>query len=840
LLRKYRFDSLSIRTKVFIALLSGSFLLFSILGIVGYHHNKNMFERSIKDHLISVAEIQKHRIEEFAVSSRERINLVTSRTQLRINLKKYLSDPEERYLEEIYRFINDAKKASKDFVRIDVVSLNGDVLVSTSPDRVGKITKDLPKNREELREIKFPVQLIKDPKDNSLLMETHGPLLLDGELIGAVCLLSKASQLTKIVDDQTGLGASGETILADYGDNGARFLTPLRFDRESILNRFVDYNRSRSPIIKAFRGEKGFSLNYCDYRNIPIYSVTDFIPELNWGMVVKMDQSEAERQLLDIQLKLFETVLLMVPVIFLFSIFVSRFIGSPILRLTETAKKIRDGDYSSSADDSSKDEIGVLGKAFNQMTVELISTKRNLEEAQRISKIGSWELDLIENRFYWSDEIYEIFEVDRERTKPTYGQFLEIIYPEDRELVNQTYTTSLRKRDICNMDHRLLLKDGRVKYVNSHCETIFNEDNLPLKSYGTVQDISERKELELQLIEQKESAEVANRAKSHFLANISHEIRTPMNSIIGFTDASLKSEISNEVRRYIEKIDLSAKRLLTLVNDILDLSKLEQDKFEHQNICFYLPNLLKDISDKFREKAEQKGLSLSLNSSEDLNSCFSGDPHRIGQVLSNLLDNGIKFTETGGVEIAVEEREGVIYFQIIDTGIGIDEKFLETIFDCFTQADGSSTRKFGGTGLGVTISKRIVQKMGGKIWAESRVGVGSNFHFTLNLEKLECKDNCLYSETITYISPEQGEDSKALLEKREALDLEKTLLEIESGITMLQRGEINENFFSKLTDELSGSIEKESLKRFETAIDIYNFRDGIKRLEDIVSILKKR
>ena len=269
-------------------------------------------------------------------------------------------------------------------------------------------------------------------------------------------------------------------------------------------------------------------------------------------------------------------------------------------------------------------------------------------------------------------------------------------------------------------------------------------EDLRRRSHALESEILIRKKTEEKLEKSRERAEANARIKSIFMANMSHEIRTPMNSILGFIQLSLEySQLPERVRDHLNVANQSAKALLNLINDILDISKLESGNIGIENIIFHLPTLLQDTLKTMKIKAKEKSLEMNLEIAPEIAHCFLGDPNRLRQVLLNLVGNAIKFTLKGRVKITVnKDPNGKIHFSILDTGIGMTKEQIREVFQPFKQADDSTARRFGGTGLGTTISKQIVELMGGQIWIESVLREGTTFHFTVELELPECFPDC--------------------------------------------------------------------------------------------------
>src|ERR1700722_4142992 len=360
------------------------------------------------------------------------------------------------------------------------------------------------------------------------------------------------------------------------------------------------------------------------------------------------------------------------------------------------------------------------------------SVEIRLERALRGTQDGLWEIDLLTNVSWYGLRFGELLGYSVEELGSSHEQFVTLIHPEDRERVVGAMDNHLEHRAVYDLEFRVRHKDGHYEWMRTRGQAERAADGTPLRLAGGMQLITDRKLAEQASLEAKLTAEAANRGKSSFLANLSPEIRTPMNGVLGMSQILAETPLDSTQREYLDIIRGSAKALLSLINGVLDLSKIEADRLELENVEFDLIHMLYEAVAATALQTAAKGIELIVSIEAEVPVMVRADPGRLRQVVLNLLGNAVKFTHEGHISVRVANRaepndRASLTMEVTDTGIGIPADRIDRLFKSFSQVDSSTTRHYGGTGLGLSIVKRLAELMGGEVGVRSEVGKGSTF-----------------------------------------------------------------------------------------------------------------
>ncbi|MCL2631118.1 MAG: ATP-binding protein [Firmicutes bacterium] len=371
----------------------------------------------------------------------------------------------------------------------------------------------------------------------------------------------------------------------------------------------------------------------------------------------------------------------------------------------------------------------------------------------KATKIALWDLEVVaedsvnpRNKAIWTDEFRQLIGYSNETDFPNeLSSWINRLHPEDKQRTLNAFENHMTDRTgktPFDVEYRLLKKNNEYSYYRATGETMRDENGKAIRVAGALMDITQAKNALIEMNKARDAAEVASRTKSAFLANMSHEIRTPMNSIINFAELARYGDIPKKTREYLGRIDDSAKWLLNIINDILDISKIESGKVVLESVPFDLPDVFSYCRSLVAQKATEKGISLYCYAEPLAGKKMLGDPVKLKQIFANLLSNAVKFTSAGTVKMLasvqdVKDNIATIRFEVKDTGIGMTSEQIAKVCEPFVQADSSITRKFGGTGLGLSITKSVIEIMGGNLEISSSLGVGSTFSFEVKFDLID-------------------------------------------------------------------------------------------------------
>jgi len=584
---------------------------------------------------------------------------------------------------------------------------------------------------------------------NVLMITYTIPVFIDGRFAGVAGIdvnikalkniVTKASIRSKVIFERT-------QIFILSKDSTIVFDKKIKFVGKKLKN-FENENSLEDLIEKLYASFNSFfGVTEFKYKGVTYIISHSPIPQTQWVVTSILKRKQIDEAIFNSILpKIFVSVffiLLLVVIVFI----LSKKIAKPINELCDASIRVAKGDYNVIINSGNRnDELRVLADNFRIMKENLKKREQHLIESSNNIKqlldnipLAVFQFDNKHKLVYYNQIGKDVLKLNEDNhILQDFSDWIPLMKnPEDREVVNNAFNGETVIIEGDNIFSEI--KESKTwfnnRYVQIHIIPYLKENEVDSITV-IILDLTAVKQAENLRVEKK-SAELANKTKGEFLARMSHEIRTPLNAVIGFSDLALtKYTADDQFNEYFKKINAAARHLLVIVNDILDYSKIEAGKIELEEIPFDVDLLLMDITDLTMNRAHKKNIEFIISHSPLIPVPLIGDPYKLKQILVNLVGNAIKFTDHGelhvNVDLKLQKNNSVtLLFSVKDTGIGMPEDQIHKLFQPFMQGDGSITRRFGGTGIGLAISKRLVELMNGKIWVESKEGEGTTFFFT--------------------------------------------------------------------------------------------------------------
>lgn len=702
-------------------------------------------EQSTLERIDALASIQKNRINEILNEQIERLNGLTNDKLMIENYYNYLQTKDTEYILEIENQMRSLLFSDDNFDKITLFSIDGQVITSISKTNDGEVVSDLfsPDSKSK-REIK----IIKDGEEPHLYFS--GPIIVDNEAAGIVSISADLEELFPVVADYAGLGETGETYLAQKNSDGdTLFIVPLRFDSEAAFSKVVTQDHLEAPMTQALLQNEIRLKDGIDYRGEKVLAVTKYVENPQWGLVSKIDKSEVYESFYEANIIQFGYGIVLVGAMASLSIVMSDRILRPIIKLKDKVKEVEKGNYETELKTLENNEIKPVVEALASLKNSLRIQEEQTETFQEKLKKQLKEKNDLQNAL---DQSSIVIVLDKDGTISYVNKkFEEISKYSIKDLLGKNHnilrsgfhspifyeelwnTISSGKIWRGNVKNRA--KDGTEYWTQTTITPFLGEDGKPEQYISVKTDITElmaQKDLIQRQYKELRNIDVR---KEEFASMVSHELKTPITPIKFNTEMLLEpgvlGQLTKDQESAIKEIEINAQRLENLISDILYAQRLDMNRMVFNRKEFFSRDLLDQISKNLSPLMKEKKIEFEVK--DEFSDTITSDEARIQQILENLVKNAIDFVpdKGGKISMGIKNYNNYALFYVKDNGIGIPEDKQNNLFKKFYQVDTSHTRKHGGTGLGLVISKGFAEGLGGKIWCESQKGKGSGFFFTI-------------------------------------------------------------------------------------------------------------
>ncbi len=732
------------RERMLVPILLLTSILVLGLSFVGYALFRDQMMAEIGEHLDSVASVQQSRLRDMVDHVLSGMRLVASRTQLRISLRDHLAGRDPGAMKKATRILEDARKSTPQFRVISVAGPDGKVLASTAPRRVGSNVGD--EQFFQTGRFADSISQFYRLSDDEPRMIVSGPLRLGRAFLGVLIIEESTEKLSSLSRDYTGLRKTGETMLVrQLPDGSGEFLTALRFDPDAALRRRIQPDERVNPALVALQGEQVRLPSAIDYRGHEVIAVTRFLPDTRWGIVVKQDIAEILEPVAHVRNVLTGIAIVALIAAFLVAVLLSRMITAPISRLTQRAERIREQmAWDTGGGQRHRNEILTLETTLREMTDRLMDWSLSLEWevaartreiqdmneklaesetrfqlAVRGSRDGLWDwVDVTRDEMWWSPQLYDLVGRTKKECPASYEAFCGMVAHPPANEFRKTIALKVGSREDFELELELDTGEGGKRWFVMRGASI--QVGTRTRMAGSLQDIHQQKIASAKLQE-------SYMAVSQFAHLAAHDLRAPTNKIASMADRlekRLQKVEDEKVGRFMDVITRNARYMGELIDSLLVYADASVKKTVRP---VDVDKALAHVREMFTAQAKERGATLEF---------AAGCPPVLGtdvditQIMQNLVGNALKFCEVSPhIRVGFEASGEHVVLSVADNGIGIAPEYQDKIFEPLERLHGKGD--YEGHGLGLSIVRRIIEKLGGRIWLESTPGEGTTFFVRL-------------------------------------------------------------------------------------------------------------